>query len=145
MWWRWKNWWDVWPCLRFHRSTSRAYGHSMPVASEAKALTAQPARYRDSTPHTGQDCLLGAGGAGSRALLHGVRATGTEATSRRRVHRIRGITHKQQTVEAFIGIHRRRRSKEGLRVRMQRRCRYLVGTAHLHDLPEIHDEDAVAE
>src|SRR4030095_5491237 len=56
--------------------------------------------------------------AGGRALLHGTQASWTEATARRRVNRIRGIAHKQQTVEAFIGIHRRCRRKQGLRVGM---------------------------
>ena len=46
------------------------------------------------------------GRTGDRALLHGVRAAGAEATARRRVHRIRGIPQKRQMVEAVIRIHR---------------------------------------
>ena len=85
------------------------------------------------------------GRTGDRALIHGVRAASAEATARGRVHRIRGIPHERQPVEACVGIHRGCRRKQGLRVGMQRRCGHLVGPAHLHDPPEIHDEDAVAE
>ena len=104
------------------RPCHRAASAGRPWLRRVTRQASQSDRYRDSTPHTGLAAYWEQGRAGAGALLHGVRAAGAEATARRRVNRIRGIPQKRQPVEAFVGIHRGCRGKQGLRVGMQRRC-----------------------
>src|SRR5262245_34658625 len=61
-------------------------------------------------------------------------AAGAKAASGGRIDRIRRIADERWALNAFIGIHRRGRGEERLRVGMQGGGGDLVGTADLDDL-----------
>src|SRR5919108_4230775 len=48
--------------------------------------------------------------------LHGMRAAGTEAASGGRIDRVRWVAGEGRTLDAFIGVHRRGRGEERLRI-----------------------------
>jgi hypothetical protein len=79
------------------------------------------------------------------AALHRIRTTRMEVTAARWVDRRRHVPGQQHTLGLLIRIGHRDRRKQRLGVGMRRPRKQVLRLGQLHDLPEIHHGDAVAD
>ena len=81
------------------------------------------------------------------AFGHGVRAARVEAAAGWRIDRVRHVAAEDDALAILLDVRVRLRhsGQQGLRVGMQRIAEQLVLRRDLHDLAEVHDDDAVAD